>query len=644
MPDFIDQREQFLANHFEGAMQALDSAEQSIVNQLDELYGQQLGDDLGPVLIQLREFMEAEYAREPARTRDGRTLPLTYRANIAQEPYYRHEVHTAWRFLFCRANNYGGRYPTNPWIHPRADYVHRDFLTGNATYGIIPNDSLRLIALLWLAANDQQRTSDVTAAKNLVANCLAVCGRSHNWDNTRVVRRGIAFRNEYYDDMGPDRPTCSSGIDHRMLRALIHHPLNERPENRELDIQLVKQRFVENWLRRNVNQRHNIYGNIYLKSFQEIFALKKVLKDYNGYYQPCAADLSEEEQNESVVARTNLEDNLSIITKERAVFRDMRRWWGYERISAQLESPLTLATDRFDSYEELIRALIHNPFRYCHDEYIGLFDMLLQRKQRSFIHDVVNEFNAADTNDLSEFLNAYRINEEPLDDALKQTIIERHRDNDLAVDPEDDEEFNAIDAGQSTVNGEFDDESGNAEEAEQRMARTRTIQRRMASLERDLNIDRRLVERSRSGVKWAGIALLVVASLSAVTFIPVVGAYMEATKWAGVLWDLMTVPFVGAAGTLSCAAVADYYWPSTRARVDRRISENTRQLREARNELAEIRQGDEHTVEPAMGSPRRSFTPGLNRNRNGVRFDDFLLQRDSARMTTTFLRSPSFFS
>ena len=52
---------------------------------------------------------------------------------------------------------------------------------------------------------------------------LALIGRAHNWDATRInPKTGNA---EEYDDLGGDKPSCSSGVKRRLFQSVQGHPL-----------------------------------------------------------------------------------------------------------------------------------------------------------------------------------------------------------------------------------------------------------------------------------------------------------------------------------------------------------------------------------------------------------------------------------
>ena len=82
--------------------------------------------------------------------------------------------------------------------------------------------------MLWLAAQDE--TMLVTEDGHTVAGRLAhfvselaQIARAHNWDKVRENKK--RKRQEEYDDLEGDRPSCYSGVKRRLFQSLIGHPL-----------------------------------------------------------------------------------------------------------------------------------------------------------------------------------------------------------------------------------------------------------------------------------------------------------------------------------------------------------------------------------------------------------------------------------
>ncbi|NDH09728.1 MAG: hypothetical protein EBY16_08995 [Gammaproteobacteria bacterium] len=125
-------------------------------------------------------------------------------------------------------------------MHPAAEYVHRD-KDGRAWSTF--EDFQELIALLYLAAIDEQAppiddfTIETRVEHFLIE--LALIGRAHNWDATD--------REEEYDDLGADQPSCSIGVKKRLLQSVKGHPLLDMLSESIIDIEvrrIVKDHFT----------------------------------------------------------------------------------------------------------------------------------------------------------------------------------------------------------------------------------------------------------------------------------------------------------------------------------------------------------------------------------------------------------------
>jgi hypothetical protein len=129
------------------------------------------------------------------------------------EAYFTHPAHTAFRFLS----------KPNPFIHPKANYVNRspDGKEGWSTF----EEYLPLIAMFYLAAIDEQVSASdghtLESRLNHFIQELALIGRAHNWDRTRVRNE----KEEEYDDLDFDRPSCYSGVKRRLFQSVVGHPL-----------------------------------------------------------------------------------------------------------------------------------------------------------------------------------------------------------------------------------------------------------------------------------------------------------------------------------------------------------------------------------------------------------------------------------
>ncbi|OYV56352.1 MAG: hypothetical protein B7X00_00225, partial [Legionella sp. 21-45-4] len=219
-----------LAQDRESSMTALTQGEQARLDTAIRHYQPLLqAAGVSQVMANLREELEKRFAQNPACFEDatGRViqLPLTFAdfngLNLNAEDYqnaltayYQHKDHTAWRYLA----------KPNPWMNPEASYVYtnEDHSERWSTF----EDYQPLISLLWLAAIDSERmpTEDHTLEGriNHFIDELAQIGRAHNWDGTRTNAKG---KEEEYDDLSGDRPSCYSGVKRRLFQAVMGHPL-----------------------------------------------------------------------------------------------------------------------------------------------------------------------------------------------------------------------------------------------------------------------------------------------------------------------------------------------------------------------------------------------------------------------------------
>ena len=218
----LDARE--LARDRESSMTALSVGEKRRFEKAIQYYKKPMEDAGIPNLMNhLREKLVERYEAKPASItindqlitlpcshEDFKTLNLDDLDNDhALKAYYNHPDHTAWRYLS----------KPNHWMHPNAAYVNM-----NARCSTF-EEYQPFISMLFLAAIDE--THPPTEGHTLESRFehfvkeLALIGRAHNWDRTRV--RGN--KEEEYDDEEGDRPSCYSGVKRRLFQSVIGHDL-----------------------------------------------------------------------------------------------------------------------------------------------------------------------------------------------------------------------------------------------------------------------------------------------------------------------------------------------------------------------------------------------------------------------------------
>nr|MBA3535635.1 ankyrin repeat domain-containing protein [Tatlockia sp.] len=129
--------------------------------------------------------------------------------------YYQNPAHTAWRYLS----------KPNPWMHQNASYVNinEDRTERWSTF----EEYQSLIALMYLAAIDSDKGMEPIEGHSLEGrikhfiNELALIGRAHNWDTSRIRNNRL----EEVDDLRADKPSCFSGVKRRLFQSVIGHPL-----------------------------------------------------------------------------------------------------------------------------------------------------------------------------------------------------------------------------------------------------------------------------------------------------------------------------------------------------------------------------------------------------------------------------------
>ena len=222
-----------LARDCESSMTALSAGEQQRlaagINNYQPLI-QAAGVD--NVITDLRTQLEERYAQNPASiTRDGQIieLPMSWKEfsemalsrderERALVAYYQNTDHTAWRYLS----------KPNYWMAGDAGYVNSNPHNPAERWSTF-EEYLPVISMLYLAAIDSDMPAidghTLATRFHRFIDELALIGRAHNWDQTRVVVTLLGETTEEYDDLSGDKPSCYSGVKRRLFQSILGHPL-----------------------------------------------------------------------------------------------------------------------------------------------------------------------------------------------------------------------------------------------------------------------------------------------------------------------------------------------------------------------------------------------------------------------------------
>lgn len=305
-------------------------------------------------------YLEEAYAKDPAKDEQGNALPLHYTLNQNEEAlkaYYKHNIHTAWRYLSHR----------NPWMAPDAQHVQR-FENGEGA-AVIAEAEQAIIGYLWLAVNDEmvrlEKNFTIEGNKNVFMDTLASIARSHNRDE-----RWEAGVKTTADDKKGDKPSCPWGVKKALFQGFYGHPYINCPEAQPLSPEIILARMID-WLvkrKEKESDPDNIIDKLDILSVSELEKLRDELIDF---YDP---DYKGKEEENWL---------LSISREQRDSFiANAKRWFSAKRIEEKHVPPLipnSLGSDEYSThpcgnYIELIEHLANNPIpsfsQYLMTEYL----------------------------------------------------------------------------------------------------------------------------------------------------------------------------------------------------------------------------------------------------------------------------------
>jgi len=231
-----------LAANRESSMVALSSSERRMLESTQAYYQPRIDAQGGivPVFQSFKTYLQQRYEEHPATlviNNIVQKLPFTWQAfnalnldvesrEIALKAYYQHDAHSAYRYLA----------KPNHWIAADALYVvvfeSNPALRYSTFEAYIPT-----IATFWMAAQDADipPVEDYTCEGriDLFIKQIALIGRGHNWDETRVKTDAGGqpvldpqeqVVREEYDDFKADKPSCYSGVNRRLFQGILGHP------------------------------------------------------------------------------------------------------------------------------------------------------------------------------------------------------------------------------------------------------------------------------------------------------------------------------------------------------------------------------------------------------------------------------------
>jgi hypothetical protein len=255
-----------LAMFEENSMRALDDRQESGIMLLKTRY-QHTFEEKGLVTIleNLESYLVGKYQENPVIV-EGITYPLCFIEDLPETvkiAYYQNIFHTAYRYLFL---------DPNPWMSDEAQFVVRRS-EYQATAEMNLSDR-KLIAYLWLAVTDPTfplpegyTLSDLQA---YLAKEFSLMGRQHNWDQTRVTPLG---KQEEYDDLEGDKPTCSKGVTQGLAQTLEVLFTNFAPEFKTLAPEIIKRTFCSELIGESDTQL-NLFNKLSKLDFHTLIQTK----------------------------------------------------------------------------------------------------------------------------------------------------------------------------------------------------------------------------------------------------------------------------------------------------------------------------------------------------------------------------------
>jgi hypothetical protein len=262
----------------EAALSCESTRESALINVVKVEFEREFNEKgMAAILDEIEQHVIAEYEKIPARDSEGHALPLEFDEELnldgaVRQAYYQNTAHTFWRYL----------QKPNPWMAPDAEFAAWND-SGQGWAKISQEDKVDM-CYFWLA------TSQYPEAKATFSSILAMVGRGHNWDESRIVDKEnpvthkIESINEAYDDMRGDDPSCDIGVKQRLLPVLVATPYVDQAAG-ILSIATLEQNLAAA-LTAKLDDFIETASVVELRSFQAIYEKKIIYLD----------DITEDEQ------------------------------------------------------------------------------------------------------------------------------------------------------------------------------------------------------------------------------------------------------------------------------------------------------------------------------------------------------------
>jgi ankyrin repeat protein len=324
-------------NFEENAMRALNKNQEALVKVVQEYYSIEFESrGVEDILSSYKEYLEIQYNKNPVADKDGKPLPLKLNKELfdsldveTKQKYYGNIYHTAWRYLFDQPNIL---------MHPHALYVNVSE-SGVRTAAVDKKD-IDLIAYFWLAASDTNiiplNNATVEDMQELFTVQIAMIARTHNWDFD-------------YDDKVKDKPSCPMGVRQRVIQSVIDNPITQLPESRSLSEDIVFQKVRESLI------TDNFRGYLSSKSISE------------------CVDLLDKAEEMMIMLSEPDDELLEFQVCDELIngfMQHCKDWFGEDRFIE--ETKCSYHNQEFEGYENLVKALVGEPWSYYYDTLVAL--------------------------------------------------------------------------------------------------------------------------------------------------------------------------------------------------------------------------------------------------------------------------------